>query len=187
MEKVNDKIYARNCHYNAVRMMNEIYDLVKSKGGYLVSDWQKDIKLTDVHNRQVKDMPVITTPFWGCSTCYMTFYLDGYVYYLEFPENIFDTIKCGKISVNDELISPAKYCCSPITGSSETINKLYILTTDNIDCIKSVAQDVFHTMLNMYPNPHIVTEERQVPNTYDGGYHTEYVPVKYIKKYIKID
>jgi hypothetical protein len=184
MENTMNKVYARNCHYNAVQMLNEIYDLVKSNGGYLVSDWQKELTYTEIHNRQVKDMPSVVTPFWGASTCYMKFYLDGFVYYLEFPA---ENIRCGKINVNDHLIATSKCYCETIAGSNDIVSKLYDLREVNSTLIKEVAQEVFTTILNMESNPYTVTEARQIPNTYDGGYHTENVPVKYKCMYYKID
>jgi hypothetical protein len=187
MEKTMNKIFARNCHYNAVQMMNEIYDLVKSKGGYLVSEWQKELTFTEVHNRTNTELPAVITPFWGASTTYMKFYLDGFVYYLEFPANIFDSIVCGKVKVDKYLVATQRYYCDPINNSSDAMDRLYNITDGHPDAIKSIAQDVLETILAQDHNPYTVTEARSVPNTYDGGYHTELVPVKYKCMYFKLE
>lgn len=191
METTN-KIYARNVHYNAVLMMNSIYKIISKRGGCVVTSWDSKAKYTDVHNREVNGMPVVRTPFWGASTCYIKFHYLNHVYYLEFPSNIFDNIICGKVSVvNDQanrcLVANTKYYCDTIAGSSKIIDELYGLKKLDMKTINRLAETVWNTVVNMKPSPYIATEKREVPNTYNSGYHTEEVPVKCRVKYHRVE
>ena len=195
-----DKIYARVLHYNAVKMLNALSQMIVENGGHIVSEWKKELTYTEVHCRKntirignpddiIKECPSITTPFWGSFTCYMNFELDGYVYYLEIPSNMFDDITYSKIPVDNDIVATTKGYCKPIADSSKYIDTLY--TTDprtqfNDEIIR-VAGDVA-SWLHLAPaTPYTVTEPVEVPNLYDNGYHTENRPKKIKVKYTRFN
>ena len=200
MEKVNEKIYARVMHYNAVKMLNAISEMIMENGGSIISGYRSELSFTDVHCRKdtirignpddiIKDCPVITTPFWGCFTCYMNFELDGYAYYLEVPSNMFDDITYSKIKIDDNLVVTTKGYSTPIADSSKYIDVLYNTdprTEFNEDIIR-VAGDIASWLHFAPTNEYVVTEEVEVPNIYDNGYHIENKKVNYKKQYTRLD
>lgn len=84
MEKKNQNIYARVVHYNAVKLLNALSQIVDKNGGHIVSSYKTELTFSDVHCRKdtlrianpddvIKDCPVITTPFWGLLHLLCTF------------------------------------------------------------------------------------------------------------------
>ena len=200
MEKKNQNIHARVVHYNAVKLLNALSQIVADNGGHIVSSYKTELTYSDVHCRKdtlrianpddvIKDCPVITTPFWGCFTCFAHFHVNGFVYYIEFPSNIFDKITIGKLSVDENIISYKKYYCVPLSYSSQLIDTLYNLDPrqDNNDTIVEEAIKLFDTISNMPVSETYQTTTVNVPNRYDGGFHTENKPIPYKCKYNKFD
>ena len=200
MKTEHEKIYARVLHYNAVKMLNALSQLIIENGGHIVSEWKKELTYTDVHCRKntirignpddiIKDCPAITTPFWGCFTCTINFELDGYVYYLEIPSNMFDDIRYSKIPVDSNLVAATKGYLTPIADSSKYIDILYSndpRTNYNQEIIR-VAGDIA-SWLHLAPsNEYTVTEAVIVPNLYDNGSHTENRPKKVKYHYRKFN
>ena len=200
MEKKNQNIHARVVHYNAVKLLNALSQIVGKNGGHIVSSYKTELTFSDVHCRKdtlrianpddvMKDCPVITTPFWGCFTCFAHFHINGFVYYIEFPSNIFDNITIGKVSVDDTLTSYKKYYCVQLQYSSQLIDTLYNLDPrqDSNDTIVEEAQKLFNTISEMPVSETYETRAVEVPNLYDGGHHTEMKRIPYKCKYNKFD
>lgn len=220
MEKKVQKIYARQLHYNAVKLFNALSGIVTENGGDIVSSYKDELSFTDVHIRKdticvskefseriskkyqttidnarhiiqehiANKCPVITTPFWVLYTCGVHFHINGFVYHISFPENMFDSITIGKIAVDENLVATKQFYCNTVSYSSELIDTLYWLNPrqQNNPTIIEEAKKLYEYMLTMPTSEYQPTKEEFIPNIYDNGYHIEKVPVKYKCKYNKI-
>lgn len=50
------KLYYNSCNFNQVRIIKELYKIIKENGGYIVSDWEKKKEKILYINRSVNDV-----------------------------------------------------------------------------------------------------------------------------------
>lgn len=104
---------------------------------------------------------------------YIRFVLNEYIYYFQIDDNPFFPHRYTKTRVVDGKYSTDVYMDDLQNTWMERLEK-YSRNTD--ECLEHVAEDLYETLLAAKDSEKYREKETKVvPNTYDGGTHTEKV------------
>ena len=134
--------------------------------------------------------PIINSRFvskYGLSTGSLYFVLDGTMYRFSFADNPFFPDTYSKIRLNKNGEYYGQYYGMNLTTEDEI--KEYFIDAmwepcAAEECIAAVAEDIFTRLMDAAPSErYIEKERRQVPNTYNDGWHWETVTKNDNKKH----
>ena len=199
MKTEMEKRYVRPYVYNAVKMLNAMCDEIYKRGGHIVSDWRDELSFVEVHCRKEslklaqetninKAIPVVT-PLWGCSTCYIHFELNGYIYYVEIPDNVFENIYYSKVACDNNFRITTRCYMDKVENTNDIMNMLYNqdpVIRDN-DVLVENSTKMLDWLVGAKSNPYTEHKRTRVANTYNSGYHYENIPIKFSKVYKRFD
>lgn len=161
--KENQRLYLRPLDFNMCRIFTALAEVVKNHGGRV-----KPSRYTAlISDREQDNGETIPAPF----TTYITFELDGMIYYFQVDQNPFFPFYFNK--------TPAKAGKYSRDAGLEEFNKEWLF-----DCfwqsncaqadIIEAANMIFNGLCNAPASQIIRSYNRvRVPNTFDGGWHWE--------------
>ena len=156
-----EKLYLTNGGYSASLVMMELWNIIRERGGKVVSEYVDNRKPAEVHNRDTEDNHISWFTSWSSS--YITFCLDGYIYYLQIDSNLFSPVRYQKKRV-------------------ENGNKVYLeeMTRQYVDYgmtrdeAKEAALKLFSFLESAECSEVVYSKKTvKVPNTYNDGWHEE--------------
>ena len=156
-----NKLYLRGVGLNNCKGLTELYNIIKQKGDYIVSDWEEKIEPTYIYNYHDNDKLEIITYF----TSYINFVLDGYLYYIQLEENPFFLGKISKVKINDKMEASKDVYLDEL----DAVYFDYNMTKEEI---KESALKLYEYVIKAKPSKKYVERTRErVPNFYNDGWH----------------
>ena len=161
-----DTFYLKAWEYNTTLVLEKLATLVEAHNGKVKSANKGFIE----YQREDREGSRREVSHLG----YMSFILDGYLYYIQFDENPFfdhfytkSLIKDGKVAKNHYL--------DKLEDRVRLDEKLMHYNCDEA-IIENIAQAIFEALTEA-PASRLVSETKRekVHNSYDGGYHWETV------------
>lgn len=160
-----EKLYLSGVALNNCKGLNELYNIIKKEGGYIVSDWQEKIKPTYIYNYHDNDKLEIKTYFIS----YIHFVLDGYLYYIQLNDNPFFLGKFSKIQINQKGEASKDVYLDEL----DAVYFDYNMTKEEI---KESALKLYEYLAKAKPSKKYVERtKKRVPNIYNDGWHWEHV------------
>lgn len=158
-----EKLYLSNGGYSASLVIMELWNIIRERGGKVVSRYVDNRKPVEIHNRDTEDRHISWFASWDSS--YITFSLDGYIYYLQ---------------IDDNLFFPAKYQKKRAENGNqvylEEMKKQYVDYGMTRDEAKEAAVKLLSFLESAECGEVVFSEEvMTVPNTYNDGWHEETV------------
>ena len=189
MEKVMKKRYLRNFAYHQVNVVNKIADIIKNKGGVIVTYRpfkKEEITIYEIYNREIEKMPKVETTYYGCFTTYIKFIYNGYVYYIEFPSNVFDDICVSKRECKNFVTTQRSYM-TKLESSCEIMEQMCSEQEYNTSMYEDIAEKIISEIISMKMNLYVERKKVRVSNVYNTGYHYESVVVPFSEKFYAIE
>ena len=158
-----EKLYLTSGGYSASLVIMELWNIIRERGGKVVSEYGDNRKPAEIHNRDTEDKHISWFTSWNSS--YITFSLNGYIYYLQIDGNLF---------------FPAKYQ----KKRAETGHKVYLeempIQYVNYGMTKDEAKEAAAKLFSFLESAEcseVVISKKViiVPNTYNDGWHEETV------------
>ena len=184
-----EKRYLRNFAYHQVNVVNKIADIIKSKGGVIVTYRplkKEDISIYEIYNRDIETLPKVETPYYGCFATYIKFIYNGYVYYVEFPSNIFESICVSKRECENFVTTQRSYMTT-LKSSREIMDKMYSAKEYNTSMYEEIAEEILSEITSMKLSLYVEKKNVRVSNVYNNGYHYESVVVPFSEKFYAIE
>lgn len=188
MEKVMEKRYLRNFAYHQVNVVNKIADIIKNKGGVIVTYRpfkKEEVTLYEIYNRDI-EMPKVETQYFGCFATYINFIYNGYVYYIEFPSNLFDNICVSKRECENFVTTQRSYM-TKLESSSEIMEQIHSTKEHNTSMYEEIAEKIISEIISMKMSVYVERKKVRVSNVYNNGYHYESIVVPYTEKFYAIE
>lgn len=156
-----EKLYLTSGGYSASLVIMELWNIIRERGGKVVSEYGDNRKPAEIHNRDTEDKHISWFTSWNSS--YITFSLDGYIYYLQ---------------INDNLFFPAKYQKKRAENGNkaylEEMPRQYVNYGMTKDEAKEAAMKLFSFLESAECSETAYFDEIvNVPNTYNDGWHEE--------------
>lgn len=210
------KLYLRNWEYNAALILEELKKIVENNNGVVktpepcemvnrslsaaiqeTEDRIKDLSekgpgnekraayIKELRNKLKEYKKVDNTPVVNCFAewRYIKFRIDSTYYYLQFDSNPFFPFYFNKIALDNNNSYTGDYCMEEL--KKDWLFDCFFKAGAAKEDIKEAANLIYNILLQAR---HSIQhkEKRRVYNTYDGGYHYEYVPSNTHRK-VKID
>lgn len=161
-----DTLYLKAWEYNTTLVLEKIAELIEANGGKVKSankgfiEYQRDN--SEGSRKEVSHLG------------YMSFILNGYLYYIQFDSNPFFDHFYSKSLIKDGKVAKHHYL-DKLEDKVQLNEKLMHYNCDE-ELIEKTALDIFKALIEAPASRLAGTKKRKsVPNTYDGGFHYEYV------------
>ena len=156
-----EKLYLTSGGYSASLVIMELWNIIRERGGKVVSEYGDNRKPAEIHNRDTEEKHISWFASWDSS--YITFFLDGYIYYLQIDGNLF---------------FPAKYQKKRAGNGNkvylEEMPRQYVNYGMTKDEAKEAAAKLFSFLESAECSEVFMSEKVIIVlNTYNDGWHEE--------------
>lgn len=174
--KEGQRFHLNPWEYNACRILSALADVVREHGGNV-----KPTIPCEVSDRSVNGY---NAPITVTHTTYITFELDGMYYYYQVEENPFFPFFYIKTPIDDGKKFSRDACLEE--ENKEWLLDCFFKSECPSEMIIKAAEFIFDMLMNA-KNSQIIRDckKTRVPNTYDSGWHYEYVYAK--ERFAQID
>lgn len=161
-----DTLYLKAWEYNTALVLKVLAELIEVNGGRVKPANKGFIE----YQREDREGSRRLVSHLG----YMSFILNEYLYYIQFDDNPFFDHFYTKSLIKDGKVAKHHYL-DKLEDKVQLNEKLMHYNCDG-ELIGKTAQDIFMALVEAPASRLAVTKKRKsVPNTYDGGFHYEYV------------
>ncbi len=210
------KLYLKNWEYNAALILEELKKIVENNNGIVktpdqcemvnrslsaaIRETEDRIKelsekepgnekrtayIKGLKNKLSEYEKIDNTPVVNCFADYhyIKFRLSNVYFYLDIDSNPFFPFHFNKIMLDNNNSYTGEYCMEEL--KKDWLFDCFFRAGASKDDIKEAANLIYNNLLQASYSVQY-KEKRRVYNTYDGGYHYEYIPTNSHRK-IKID
>lgn len=210
------KLYLRNWEYNAALILEELKKIVENNNGVVktpepcemvnralsgaiqeTEDRIKELTEKGTGNEKrtayIKELEkklseynkIDNTPVVNCfaERRYIMFKIDNTYYYLQFDSNPLFPFYYNKIMLDNSNSYSGDHCMEEL--NKDWLFDCFFRAGASKEDVKEAANLIFNELLQSRYSVQY-REKRRVYNTYDGGYHYEYIPTNPHRK-VKID
>ena len=179
-------LYLDAWNYNANRIIKRIEKLVFDMDGCIVSSFQNELDNYHYVARFSNYKGEIWTDDKICFDSnykgYISFYVNGFIYYLQFDNNpFFEHFFTKQASTADELATQYRVYMDELNKQDFMFDCLFSFDCTD-DEIKEISNLVFNQLMNAKPS-RVSTTRRRVYHNYGRNYHYEKYPDKYRRNY----
>lgn len=182
----NNKRYLMPSEFNTTLVLNELRNIVKEKGGYILRDLNTPLTIIECHEVHTgpweKDKRVSGQERKVECYSYFQFELEGMYYYVQKDSNPFFPWEYIKTPISADRTYSLDAYLDELDNEKFVFDRLFSINCPK-EVIRESAEILFGILVNLKPcGINVEYEKVYVPNMYDGGSHKEIIPVKERRK-----